>query len=263
MKKFKKLTILVAIIYGFFYIQNNHIETSFYSFKNEKVQDSLRIIQISDTHNKKFIFNNKFLIWKIKKLKPDIIIHTGDVATKNNNCENSFLMMEQLSKICPVYFIQGNHDVSDIDFNVIKENLEKIGVKVLINDSVELKSNNIKLVGLSNNLKEAQKYLKNNELDEDFYNICLIHKPINFEKMGTNQFDLFLSGHTHGCQWRFPFIGGIISPDKSFFPGKDYGYKVYNETEGIINRGLGNPHLIPRLNNFPEITVLNISSLDK
>lgn len=261
MKKIKKFTLLFAVVYSFLYIQNNYLETSFYSFKSEKVQNSLRIIHISDTHNKKFAFNNKYFLWKIKNLKPDIIIHTGDLATKENNCENSYLMMEQLKKICPVYFIQGNHDIFDTNFDIMKNNLENIGINVITNNYVEL-SNNIRLIGLVNNLNEAKEYLNNNPLDKNFYNICLIHKPINFENLKNQNFDLFLSGHTHGCQWRIPFIGGFISPDKKFFPGEDYGYKIYNNTKGIINRGIGNPHIIPRLNNFPEITVLDISSLD-
>lgn len=171
-------------------------------------------------------------------------------------------MISQLMKIAPVYFIQGNHDCMDIDYNFLRKELEKNGVNILDNNFVDI-GHNIRLIGLKNDFNDEKEYLKLNPIDESFYNICLIHKPSNFEKLKNNKFDLFLSGHTHGCQWRLPFIGGVISPDKKFFPGKDYGYKEINNTKGIINRGIGNQVLVPRLNNFPEIVILDISSLDK
>src|SRR5207249_2012476 len=43
-------------------------------------------------------------------------------------------------------------------------------------------------------------------------NILLMHYPAWVEKLGTSQFDLILSGHSHGGQVRIPFYGPIFVP---------------------------------------------------
>lgn len=178
---------------------------------------------------------------------------------KNNECKNSFFMMKQLADICPVIFIQGNHDLNDTNYKELCDKLNDMNVIVLNNDTFIL-DDQICFTGLLNNLNIDKDYLEQTDRKLNFYNICLIHSPKYFKNLNNSDFDLFLSGHTHGCQWRFPLIGGIFSPDYGFLPGKDYGLKYYNKTFGIINRGIGNNTLITRLNNFPELIVLDIAS---
>lgn len=45
----------------------------------------------------------------------------------------------------------------------------------------------------------------------------LYHDPKYFETFEIMGFDLVLSGHVHGGIIRLPFIGGLLSPDRTFF----------------------------------------------
>ena len=61
-------------------------------------------------------------------------------------------------------------------------------------------------------------------------------------------FDLILSGHAHGGQWR---IGrqGIFAPSQGLFPRLTEGV---HDGRLLISRGLANRTPVPRLNNPPE-----------
>ena len=67
-----------------------------------------------------------------------------------------------------------------------------------------------------------------------------------------------LSGHAHGGQFRLPFIGGIIAPDQGFFPQYDAGRYTEKETTMVVSRGIGNSIIPVRLNNRPEIGVVEL-----
>ena len=73
--------------------------------------------------------------------------------------------------------------------------------------------------------------------------------------------DLVLSGHAHGGQFRLPFIGGVIAPDQGFFP--EYDAETYTEqnTTMIVSRGLGNSIIPVRINNRPEIVIIELDRL--
>ena len=71
--------------------------------------------------------------------------------------------------------------------------------------------------------------------------------------------DLVLSGHTHGGLIRLPFLGGLIAPMQGFFPEYDKGYfELGNNMQMIISAGLAGYGILPRINNLPEICVIDI-----
>ncbi|MDE6796877.1 MAG: phosphoesterase, partial [Ruminococcus sp.] len=94
------------------------------------------------------------------------------------------------------------------------------------------------------------------------YNILLLHQPEQFPQF-TEKFDLILSGHAHGGQWRFPVIleQGLYAPNQGLFPDYTNGQYEYADCTHIISRGLARPLrmiFIPRIFNRPEISVIDI-----
>ena len=69
-----------------------------------------------------------------------------------------------------------------------------------------------------------------------------------------------LSGHAHGGQFRFPFIGGLIAPDQGFLPEYDAGKYMEDNTTMIVSRGLGNSIIPMRFNNDPELVIVELKS---
>jgi hypothetical protein len=71
--------------------------------------------------------------------------------------------------------------------------------------------------------------------------------------------DLIVSGHAHGGQWRF-FGRGVYAPGQGILPKYTSGL---HDGRFIVCRGLGNPHLVPRINNKPEIIEIDIKTSRK
>ncbi|MBV2143264.1 metallophosphoesterase [Falsochrobactrum sp. TDYN1] len=80
----------------------------------------MRIIQISDTHLSpgKPHFNNNWepLVEWIKEQKPDLIIHTGDLAVDGADVEKDLLFCRALFDELPVriIYVPGNHDIGHL-----------------------------------------------------------------------------------------------------------------------------------------------------
>ena len=98
---------------------------------------------------------------------------------------------------------------------------------------------------------------------EDVYRILLSHRPELFELYEKYDMDLVLSGHAHGGQFRLPVVGGILAPHQGFFPKYDAGLYVENDTNMIVSRGIGNSLFPFRLNNPPEVILIELKTKER
>ena len=88
----------------------------------------------------------------------------------------------------------------------------------------------------------------------------MAHYPDLFtERLQSAKVDLGVAGHYHGGLIRIPGIGGLFHWDTGFFPAYAGGLYPWGEGNLIVTRGLGNHGLIPRINNKPELVVVDIS----
>ena len=90
------------------------------------------------------------------------------------------------------------------------------------------------------------------------YTLLLSHRPERFSKSIELGFDLVLTGHAHGGQFRLPFIGGIYAPQQGFFPKYTSGLHTSGETSMVVSRGLGHSSIPIRLNNRPELVIIEL-----
>lgn len=271
--------ILIVLLY-----YSNIIEVSHYEVKSKKLPSSfhnLKILQLSDLHGKNFGHNNKYLIKKIRNENPDIIVMTGDmINNRNKNYMNFFKLSSEISKTYDTYYIFGNHeeDLNDDIKKSLKNRVENLNIKTLYNNKISIVRNNenINLYGLCFNMKYYKKPHKISEdfniienekllgkLDENSYNILLAHNPLYFDVYSKWGADLILSGHIHGGIIRLPFIGGLLSPERKFFPKYYAGRYTLNHSELIVNRGLGNTKVKLRIFNKPEISVITLKKAAK
>ena len=75
-----------------------------------------------------------------------------------------------------------------------------------------------------------------------------------FDFIKNSGFDLILSGHAHGGQWRL-FGRGAYAPGQGVFP--KYTKGIY-DGRFIVTSGVGNVYLVPKINNPPEVCVINL-----
>ncbi len=275
--------LLVIIAAANIYFDNNFLEVSQYTVTSNKIPPSFegyKILQLSDLHSKNFGNRNNKLIKKINSENPDIVVMTGDmVNTKDTDFEVFINLAEQISKRYDTYYIVGNHEqnLNDDRRKILIDKLNKIGIRVLDNEKVTITrgTESINLYGLwfalryykdLNNeytkdvffgAKQIQTILGN--LDIDSYNILLTHNPLYADTYSNWGADLTLSGHIHGGMIRIPFIGGLLSPERKFFPKYDAGKYQVNGKILIVNRGLGNGDFGIRVFNRPEISVITLS----
>lgn len=250
--------------------QNNQLEKSFYQVKSNKVISNFRIVCISDMHLKEFGENNQNLVNEIKKLSPDIITFVGDMnlEQKPDDYESVVTLCESLKDVAPLYYSLGNHEIDAILFknSQIYKDLKGMGINILNNETATLNvdGTDIDVIGLTQNPKEFDEYgreffEKAMQADDNF-KLVLTHYPENFDGvLEEYDVDLALSGHTHGGQVRLPWIGGLYAADQGFFPKLCDGYYEIENSKLIITRGLGKSGIVPRINNKPEIAVVDVS----
>lgn len=268
---------IIIVLCAFFNWQNNSIVISEMVFKSDAVPESFKgykILQISDLHNKEFGSKQNKILAKIEKIKPDIIVITGDlIDSKNTNIDIAMELINKVVNIAPIYYVSGNHEAWSGSYDYLKSKLENSGVVVLDNQKVQVfnDSDYIDIIGLTDTsfIKsdwleygvdvETKNLLNTLTKGSADFRILLSHRPELFDIYSNSNVNLVFSGHAHGGQFRLPFIGGLIAPDQGFFPKLTEGIHKSNDTSMIISRGLGNSIIPVRILNRPELVVVTLS----
>ena len=280
---------IFILMYLYIKYNVNTLEVTKYVVENKKVPkefDGYKIVQISDLHSKLFGENNKKLIQKIKSLNPDIVVVTGDLIDGENNNYNVALdFLKEISKLYRVYYIIGNHEQKSLikkykdEYKDYFNKLHQIDFVNLDNNKVEIVKgdSNINLYGLTVPYS-CYKYLFDNQettsIDIDFleeklgkvdreqFNILLAHTPFYFDEYEKWGADLTLCGHVHGGIVRLPIVGGLLSPDRKFFPKYDLGEYTKNKSTMIVSKGLGGSKVLIRVNCKPEIVNIKLKNIN-
>lgn len=88
--------------------------------------------------------------------------------------------------------------------------------------------------------------------------VLLAHDPALFDAYAAWGAPLTLSGHIHGGLIRLPFMGGLLSPARTFFPRYDAGLFTNGNARMIVSRGLTVSKFPPRLFNSPEVAFITL-----
>ena len=246
--------------------------------------DGYTITHLSDFHCGSFESRSKlkYAIDLVNEQNSDLIAFTGDFV--NNTYTEILPWIDEFKKINSKdgkFSILGNHDYGDyydwgneenkkLGFKKLIEIQNKLGFKVLRDESVHIKKNKekISLVGVENwgdGFKKKGDIDKAiNGLDESDFKIVLSHDPSHWDKILVDhkeKFNLTLSGHTHGMQFGIEIPGFIKwSPVK-------YRYKywagLYERSNQFINvnRGFGVLGFPGRVGIWPEITVIKLKKV--
>ena len=155
----------------------------------------IRIAHISDTHirNLKYHYEYKMafddLYKKLVRMKPDCIVHTGDIAHTKTQLSPEFFQMctnflKNLGDIAPTYIILGNHDGNLKNDN--REDAISPVVEALAHPSIQLLKN-------SGETKIAKGVV---------FNVLSVFDRENWSKpSNTSNINIALyHGSIHGCQ---------------------------------------------------------------
>jgi predicted MPP superfamily phosphohydrolase len=244
--------------------------------------DGMTITQISDIHSGSFDDHEEInhAINMINAQKSDIILFTGDIvnthATEMHPWIDAFKRIE--TPAMGKYSVLGNHDYGEYvtwpsekdkrdNFNAIKDLHRQIDFKLLLNENIKLERDGqqITLVGVENwgeGFKQAGDLTKASVgvKPEDF-KILMSHDPSHWEyevKNNVNNYQLTLSGHTHGLQFGIE-IPGIIKWSPVQYRYKQWAGLYENLGRYIyVNRGFGFHAYPGRVGIWPEITIIEL-----
>ena len=209
--------------------------------------------------------------------KPDVIVLTGDFIGNSIRVfageihESEPIYVDELVKSFAglkapmgIYAVPGNHDFwsgpQALEY-LIQEMESKLGVQWLRNRSVvfERGADKLVLVGVDDYWEDTCSLKTALEgTPEDTARILLSHNPdINETLYDWSKIDLIISGHTHGGQIKFPFIGPPFKPGITHQKYLE-GLVRDGDRQTYITRGLGHLLVPLRFNCPPEVTLLTL-----
>ncbi len=231
-----------------------------------------KIAILSDIHNKAFDLT------VLENEKVDLILIPGDICSEHlseaaweradkdkrsiiwKSPDIALNLFQELPNIAPTFYSIGNHESrwNELDKQIVRNS----GTILLDNEYCRFKD--IVIGGISSMPKDRK------DNSDDMYNIkesiigkmkkeegkkiLLLHEPQLYDKYGLQDqtFDLVVSGHAHGGQWRF-FGHGIFAPGQGIFPKYTKGF--YNRNL-LVSAGMTNTAPIPRFFNPTEIVIV-------
>ena len=268
--------VLVALVIGIAW-GNTALELNTYTISSSKLPqsfDGYRIAHVSDLHNTEMGKNNEKLLAMLRDADPDMIAITGDlIDSRNTDIEVALKFVREAVKIAPCYYVTGNHEARINEYGELKAGMETAGVTVLedVRTEISMEGATITLIGVNDpsyqtdylfgdsetvlNTKLEKLHTENGE-----FTVLLSHRPELFDTYADHGLDLVLSGHAHGGQFRLPFFGGLVAPNQGLFPEYDAGIYTEGNTNMLVSRGVGNSILPFRINNRPEVILIELQA---
>lgn len=265
------LALVVWIIWSNFALELNSYCIA--SARLPEAFDGFRIAQVSDLHNAQMGQGNEKLLEMLRAAQPDMIAITGDlIDSRNTNIQVALDFIYEAVKIAPCYYVTGNHESRIAEYPQMREAMEKAGVFVLDDEKIHIKKDGqfITIIGINDPIfipdytTELAEMLVAGQLEtlhqpqEDGFTILLSHRPRLFDVYVHSDLDLVLTGHAHGGQFRLPFVGGVYVPSQGWFPEYDAGLFTEGNTNMIVHRGIGNSAFPFRINNPPEVILIEL-----
>jgi predicted MPP superfamily phosphohydrolase len=257
--KVLKLVIIILLLVFVYFGLDDSIQVVTYKIDSNKIDGKVRIALLTDFHSND---SKDEVIDMLSRENVDIVLLGGDIIDDELEFNQGYDFVEELVKEYSCYYVSGNHEYWSGEYEQIRKKLINMNVIVLEGDCEKIKINNqsLNVCGIDDfENEEALNQLLNCEeqLDND-YNILLSHRP---EKIDIyNGYDLVLSGHAHGGQWRIPYlINGLVSPNQGLFPKYAGGLYELEDKDFIVSRGLAKESTrVFRFYNHREIVVVEI-----
>ena len=271
--------VLIALVLLVLISCDFRLKTVYYTVDSDKISAPIRIALLTDLHSCRYGENQKNLIEAVQKQNPDIVLLGGNIFDDKVPRKNAELTVKQLGEQYPCYYVTGNHEYWSREVGKILDIIKGYDVTVLSGacDSIEIKGQTINICGVDDpdvtvylaegvpmveQLASAERAAKEVEqaVGEEVFSVLLSHRPELFEIYRNYDFDLVLSGHAHGGQWRIPgLLNGLFAPDQGLFPDYAGGRYAYADGTMIVSRGLARESTpVPRIFNRPELVIVEV-----
>lgn len=256
--KLKKIIIIILCIICVMFliiVYARYKATSGIKIKEHKIVNSLipdsfhgtKLVQLSDIHFGNTVNINylKNIVKEINKLKPDILVLTGDLLDKEITEEEKIEIINTLKEInvtIDKYAIIGDSDYDEQLWNNIITQSKFIN----LNNQEKYIYNKSKTPILISNIDKNH---------DEIYSIYLLHEPDKVDEL-QNEYNLILAGHSLNGQINIPIIKKLLLQKGA----KKYYKNHYtiNNSELYISSGIGTTKFKYRLFNKPSIELYRL-----
>lgn len=272
------------------------IEPYFIDWQEQRVEipglpeswEGQRVALIADLQVGMWVDNT----WTIRRIvdglveeKPALVLIAGDFVYHPGEDPSSVIrevtrLLQPLTEAgIPTYAVLGNHDYEMPTKNAarnealaaaVRSSLEAVGIEVLKNEAVPLASprmddrqDPLYLVGIGAHIPgEDRPELALAGVPDGAPRLVMMHHPNSFAALPEGSAPLAVAGHTHGGQFRLPFMPEwswmtFASEDEVHADGWISAYgRAGNQL--YVNRGIGFSVLPLRLNCPPEVTLFTL-----
>ena len=265
MKHWKK-GLLILLTAGLLFVVcgwNYRLKTGHYSLESPELTDTVRVLCIADLHCCSWGEGQRELLDAVAAAAPDLVVLPGDILDDTMPLEQGYAVLEHLATNWPCFYVTGNHDAP------MAAQVEAFGITVLDGETVTItvNSQSLRLCGISDPLTHGTEAfaprlaaLNEEKARQEGFSLLLAHRPERIEQYLPGNYDLILSGHAHGGQWRIPgLLNGLLAPGQGFFPKYAGGFYQMGDTAFIVSRGLAKESTrVPRLYNPPELVLVEL-----
>ena len=277
MKKKARLALLAALACAALLLLPGHrLRVTQLTLDTPGLTAPLRAVQLSDLHNSRFGEGNSRLLELVRAQAPDLILVTGDMV--NGWQEDTGIAVQLMADLCgiaPVYASYGNHEKQHEETfgGSLQAAYEAVGATVLEGAyrDIDVNGQAIRIGGIygyclpesalaTGEASRAECAFLRAFQQTDALTILLCHMPVSWLEYGSLQawdVDCVFSGHAHGGQIVLPGLGGLYAPDQGWLPGRVYGLFCREGRRLVVSSGLGGGFPVPRINNDPEVIVVD------
>ena len=249
----------------------------------QKFPDGLRILFLTDMHHHRWGKREDAFVRCLPTSPVDIIVFGGDFLGSNAGIATSLrfvALVRDRFPDTPMYGVCGNaeHKMHPSVRKAFLQQLSEIGIVLLNNANVKsiIRDREINVVGTDDPYYGFHDLdLAFTNIDHDCPTLLITHSPQVIRTSVSYEPSLVLSGHTHGGQIRFPWIGPIRTQNPlsrriamGLFTPSELSMILKTKADRscwlYVSRGLGLafvPHLrwlAPRLLCRPEVTLITI-----
>lgn len=245
-----------------------------YTYPTTKLKlatNPLKIALITDLHSCFYGENQHEIMDILTAEQPDIMLLVGDIYDDVLAPQHTDILLSQLQQLKAkhqIYYVNGNHELwlPKQEYQQLEQKINAYGIQILHGIGQPIPQTNIKIWGVADPVSgQFEQQLKQVGLQAkaDDFNILMSHRPEHIDVYQQYTFDLVVSGHAHGGQWRVPYlINGVFAPNQGFFPRYAGGFYDIGTTKMVVSRGLAreSTRYIPRIFNRPELVFITLES---
>ena len=257
------IIVAVLILLAF----DRRLQTTNYTVESDRISSPVRIALVTDLHSNNYGKNASKLINAISKQSPDVVLLGGDIFDSEIPHNEAKTFLQSISAMYPCYYVTGNHEYWSDDVEELKTFVASLGITVLDGkcSTVSVKGQNLNICGIddpvySYDTAYAQLDSVSKASNNGYFTVLLSHRPEMVDEYARYDFDLVLSGHAHGGQFRIPYIiNGVYAPNQGLFPKYAAGMYEIGDFTMIVSRGLDTQSIkLPRLFNRPELAIIDL-----